>query len=278
VDPDAGDYHIRPGSAAKDTGVNAGVTDDIDGDSRTYAYPDIGADELAIALMVTKQTAPDPVRPGARLTYTIRVTNTGGVTLTATITDTLPDRITQGETSEGTLILPGGIVTWTAASIAPEEVWTKATVVTVEVGSAGPLTNVVEVTTEEGASGRYVHVLAPDLEVAKSASPDKARAGERLTYTIYLTNTGNFDLHATVTDTLPPQVSPHGILTWTPTLTAPHGIWTETVVVTVETGYVGLLTNVVEVTTQEEARGVYTEVSSAVAQYPFYLPLALRDS
>jgi len=46
LDPDAGDYHIGPGSAAIDMGVDAGVTTDIDGDPRD-STPDLGADELA---------------------------------------------------------------------------------------------------------------------------------------------------------------------------------------------------------------------------------------
>jgi len=49
VDPDGGDYHIGLGSAAIDAGVDAGVTTDIDGNSRPLgALPDIGADELAV--------------------------------------------------------------------------------------------------------------------------------------------------------------------------------------------------------------------------------------
>jgi hypothetical protein len=44
VNPDAGDYHIAPDSAAIDAGVDAGVTTDIDGDPR-LGLPDIGADE-----------------------------------------------------------------------------------------------------------------------------------------------------------------------------------------------------------------------------------------
>ena len=47
ADPEAGDYHIDPGSAAADTGVSAGVTTDIDGDGRPMgAGYDIGADEM----------------------------------------------------------------------------------------------------------------------------------------------------------------------------------------------------------------------------------------
>jgi hypothetical protein len=45
VDPDGGDYHIGPDSAARNAGVNTGVTDDIDGDTR-LGIPDIGADEF----------------------------------------------------------------------------------------------------------------------------------------------------------------------------------------------------------------------------------------
>ena len=54
VDPVMGDpllasnYRLLPGSAAIDTGADAGISDDIDGDSRPFgAAPDIGADEFA---------------------------------------------------------------------------------------------------------------------------------------------------------------------------------------------------------------------------------------
>jgi hypothetical protein len=44
VDSGAGDYHIGPGSAAIDAGVDVGVTTDVDGELR-LGIPDIGADE-----------------------------------------------------------------------------------------------------------------------------------------------------------------------------------------------------------------------------------------
>ena len=45
VDPDAGDYHIGPDSAALDAGIDAGVYSDIDFQPRPYQAPDLGADE-----------------------------------------------------------------------------------------------------------------------------------------------------------------------------------------------------------------------------------------
>jgi uncharacterized repeat protein (TIGR01451 family) len=94
------------------------------------------------ALSVTKQADPTPVQDGAPLTYTIRVTNTGDVTLTATITDTLPNHVT-----------PTGVLTWTQTITAPGGIWAQQVVVTVETGYTGSLTNKVQVTTEEGAMG-----------------------------------------------------------------------------------------------------------------------------
>lgn len=60
IDPPAGDYHIGPSSAAINQGIDAGVTDDIDGGRRPIgSAPDIGADErpgyLVYSPSVTKQ-------------------------------------------------------------------------------------------------------------------------------------------------------------------------------------------------------------------------------
>jgi hypothetical protein len=45
VDPHNHDYHIGPGSAALEKGVDAGVITDIDNEPRFYGDPDLGADE-----------------------------------------------------------------------------------------------------------------------------------------------------------------------------------------------------------------------------------------
>jgi uncharacterized repeat protein (TIGR01451 family) len=176
-----GDYHIGPDSAAIDVGVDAGVDHDMDGERRPAgAGYDIGADEYTPALMVSKRAYPDPVQPGAALTYTIHVTNTTDDPLHATITDTLPLSVTLEEASGGTLILPGGTlappdgtvllpdgrvaVVWMDVFIAPDGTWRGTIVVTVDEGYSGPLSNLVEVTTKEGAAGAYIEtatVLQP---------------------------------------------------------------------------------------------------------------------
>jgi uncharacterized repeat protein (TIGR01451 family) len=253
-------YHLTATSAAIDQGVDAGITTDIDGDHRPAgAGYDLGVDEFypTSALIVTKQADPDPVQAGAPLIYILRVTNTGNVDLHATITDTLPVRVT-----------PAGILTWTPTITAPGGIWSQQVIVTVETGFAGPLTNTVQATTLEGATGIYTKtstafVSQPNLQVTKHASSDLVQAGSSLTYTFLVTNTGNMDLHAAITDTLPAHVTPDGILTWTPTITAPGGVWSQQVVVTVEMGYAGPLTNTVQATTLEGATGIYTATAQA---------------
>ncbi|MDL1949233.1 DUF11 domain-containing protein, partial [Acidobacteria bacterium ACD] len=87
------DLHLQGGSPMIATGTPiAAVTDDIDGDARDAATPDIGADEWVGAdLSITKTDSPDPVVAGTDLTYTVTVTNAGPAAATnASWTDTLP--------------------------------------------------------------------------------------------------------------------------------------------------------------------------------------------
>jgi hypothetical protein len=49
------------------------------------------------------------------------------------------------------------------------------------------------------------------------------RAGTQLTDTLRIANTGNIDLLAILTDRLPANVMPTGLLTWMATPTAPAG-------------------------------------------------------
>jgi uncharacterized repeat protein (TIGR01451 family) len=158
VNPNAGDYHIAAVSVARDAGVNAGVTEDFEGESRpSDGFYDIGADEYYPhpVLSVSQSVVPGLVQGGAPLTYTIHVANTGNVTLTATITDTLPEHVTTTQP-----------LVWASQVIpAPGGFWAEMVVVTVELDYTGPLINVVQVRTEEGATGVYTETSASGYEI-----------------------------------------------------------------------------------------------------------------
>jgi uncharacterized repeat protein (TIGR01451 family) len=131
-----------------------------------------------------------------------------------------------------------------------------------------------------GPSGAYDMLQATSadaeagLRVSKRAEPATVAPGELLTYTVRIANTGDRDLHATVTDTLSAHVTYTGALVWTPTITAPGGTWEHTFAVTVELGYTGPLTNLVEVATEEGATGRAIVIVNA---YKIYLPLVVRS-
>ena len=153
VAPGAGNYHIGIVSAALDKGVNVGIRDDMDGEPRPQGSRyDIGADETGLAL--TKRASPPFVQPGARIQYTIRVTNTSVVTLTTSITDVLPGHV-----------VPAGVLTWSPMVLPPGAVQVRTFFVTVEKGYTGVLTNVVEATTDKGAGGSYTEVTAVGYRV-----------------------------------------------------------------------------------------------------------------
>jgi uncharacterized repeat protein (TIGR01451 family) len=225
---------------------------------------------LVPGLTVAKRVDSDPVQAGMPLTYTIRITNTGDFVLHAVITDNLPAQVT-----------PTGLLTWMALITAPGGIWVQTVPVTVTFGYSGTLTNAVEVATQEGASSAYTTTshaqAAPALTVAKQAAPNPVQAGAMLTYTIRVTNTGGVDLHATITDSLPVQVTPTGILTWTALITAPGGVWMQTVPVSVTAGYSGTLTNNVEVTTDEGPTGLDSVTVSSSAFYKIHLPVILKS-
>ena len=228
---------------------------------------------------VTKHSAPSPAQAGKPLTYTIRLTNAVGITLTASITDRLPQQVA-----------PTGIQTWPTVQMVPYGTWSQSVVVAVDSSYLGPLDNTVYVTTDIGGNDSYSVTTAvtetPRLEVDKRASSNLHPKGALLTYTILVTNTGNVPLNTFITDTLPTHIEsgkspsgtlilPGGTLAWKPTITVPGGVWQYSFVVTIESGYTGPLTNSVHVKTMEGATGS-AEVVTVSFDYRVYLPLVLK--
>jgi uncharacterized repeat protein (TIGR01451 family) len=190
---------------------------------------------------VAKAATPDPVATGGHLTYTLRLTNTGVVSLTATITDILPSHVT-----------PTGVLTWTPPMILPGDTWTKTVIVTVEMGYVGTLTNVVQVTPEEGAAGAYtntVHVEEPisDLEaINDSPTPlgdattltATVTAGSNVSYAWAFGDDSSFVVgpSSVVTHTYPAP----GLYTALVTASNPVGVLTATTTVTIDEAIAGL--------------------------------------
>jgi uncharacterized repeat protein (TIGR01451 family) len=184
VDPDRGDYHIGPGSAAIDWGVNAGVTADKDGRPRD-AHPDLGAYEFG-ALEVTKWVDRNPVQAGTQLTYTVWATNTSDVALTVMAFDVLPDQVgglgTAGLSAAGlppdALGLLGGQINPAATSaystttIAPGGTWVWLIPnLTVQPDYSGTLTNTVLVYHSPEASASYVLTSTSVVSAANTYLP-----------------------------------------------------------------------------------------------------------
>ena len=122
---------------------------------------------------------------------------------------------------------------------------------------------------------RALAMIPPRLTINKQSDPAVVQAGDPLTYTIRVTNTGNITLTTTVTDTLPEHVTPTGVLTWTPTITGPGGVWTQQFSVTVNWGYSGTLTNTVQVATEQGATGTAMSIVDSRCCI-IYLPLLLH--
>jgi uncharacterized repeat protein (TIGR01451 family) len=234
--------------------VNDVLVNTAEGVSATYSLTSYAA--VSPAISITKRAEVPAVLAGNPITFTIYVTNTGNVTLTATVTEIYPANAA-----------PAGTITWTRQLTQFSGTWVLTTVVTPNVGYAGWLTNVVEVTADGGATDRYTETvlsLAPYLSVAKVASEDPVQAGDVLTYTIYVTNTGTMPLNLTVTDTLPLDVVPNAPQVWTGMLPlAPGLVWTTDVPVMVRIGYSGTLTNMVDVTSTEGATGTFALLTQA---------------
>ena len=148
-----------------------------------------------IALVKTASPA-EYSEPGETISYTYTVTNTGNVTLHAVA---LTDSRLGAVTCPDTTLAAGQSTTCTA-----EHVTTQADV------DAGHIANTADVTGRPptgppvtGTDRDTVHAIrTPGIQVGKSSSPDTfGAAGETITYSYAVTNTGNVTLRRiTVTD------------------------------------------------------------------------------
>ncbi len=251
------------------------IDDGDDNDSnRTVDFGFYGFD-----LIVDKGVNTDAVAPGGQLIYTIDVTNQGPSTaLSVDFTDNLPTGVTfdSGSTNvgAGTVSHVAGTVTADLGDIASGATATITIVVDVDPDATGTLTNTASVSAEnESDTGNNSSIAEAsvedviDLEITKvdDDSDESILPGDTVTYTLMVTNNGPATAtNVVVTDTLPddvtfeaggsttPDSNVNGVLTYN-LGTMASGANTEiTIVVTVDSDFVGTLTNTANVDAVED--------------------------
>ncbi|HEV8201840.1 MAG TPA: fibronectin type III domain-containing protein [Candidatus Polarisedimenticolia bacterium] len=157
-------------------------------------------------LTISKTDGPDPVLAGANLTYTLNWSNTGNQDATSlVVTDTVPANTTfVSATGGGTE--SGGVVTWTAPTLAAGASGSAQLVVRVTspLANGTVLTNnsysadCAETSPVNGAAVTTTVTSSPVLTVSATDAPDPVPAGSDLTWTIAYANNGNADGTTTV--------------------------------------------------------------------------------
>ncbi len=185
-------------------------------DQREYPIP---TDTVPVntgypALDLEKSAEPSPVEAGGLLTCTLTVTNTGIVSATGVVvTDAVPANTTYLSCGPAPCGEAGGVVSWTLGvlDIGIPRVLTMLVQVNSPLPNGTILTNTAWVTSTEGITDTDTATTpvasAPILNLVKfSTDADGAplRPGDRLTYTLVVSNTGNETaLNVTVRDTVP---------------------------------------------------------------------------
>ena len=202
---------------------------------------DTTALDATVKLGISKDDRLTEVRAGDTVTYEVVVANTGDQdTETATIVDTLPAGYSVLDADGGTITgsaATGLTITWTGQQVGGHG--TLSLTVTVKAPASfaagvDQVTNTATVTDPNGtptggvtATDTDTVVAAPDLAVTKGDGLTVVTAGQLLTWTITVTNTGDQDAtgvtmvdtlptdidRATVTST-PPGVQSGDIVTW----------------------------------------------------------------
>lgn len=160
---------------------------------QTYSGKDFGNVELKADLSITK-SGPKYAHVGDEITYTFKVTNHGpDAAKNVIVTDLLLGGVIYGPKDLASGASETFTVKYTVLDDDPDPLNNTATVIS---GTPDP-----DETNNEASWS--VDILHPEIDVTKTADKTKAYAGETITYTIIVTNTGDCTLYCVnVTDTL----------------------------------------------------------------------------
>jgi uncharacterized repeat protein (TIGR01451 family) len=164
-------------------------------DAFVFKLADIPTTDLAVTMLIS----PVPVRTGGTLTYTLTVTNRSLDTATGVgLTNTLPVSVTfvTATVSQGSWSLAGNVVTCDIGNLAAGSIAVVTLTVTAP-ETAGLLYNVVRVgavETDTQPSNNLASQITQcgiyDLVITKLANPSTLVAGQELTYSLIVSNSG----------------------------------------------------------------------------------------
>ena len=198
------------GSLTNEAQVATTSEDPVDANDRTTLETGL---KTSADLSVSKSTDTDPVAAGDSMVYTIRVENNGpSDARSVQVTDILPEGVDVAEITGCKSNRAGEAVPCSLGDIAAGEFSEFTIAVDVGASSSGVLANQVEVSsqTPDPDSTNNSVVLnsgtqsVADLSITKTSDADEVVAGESLTYTIRVNNSGPSDaMSVQVIDALP---------------------------------------------------------------------------
>ncbi len=149
-------------------------------------------------LAISKFSQFDAVAAGDNLTYTLTITNYGPSSASGVVvTDTLPSGLTYSEAAPLPISGPNPLV-WNLGTLLPGETQTITMVTLVNSMATGMLTNTVQVQANEpdpdlanNDSAETNLVIQPALMLDLNATPGSLLAGQVVTLTYQVTNTGD---------------------------------------------------------------------------------------
>ena len=196
------------------TSVTVTPTDEL---GRTFDTVTYNAAGLEADLELTAAASPDPALVGEPVTYTLVVRNTGPQAATGVrLTDDLPAGVAfeSATPTQGTCAEVGGTVTCSLGALAGGD--TASVEIEVTPQAVGTLTNQARVASDvndpdpddNAATTETAVDPVADLSVTKSGAPDPVLAGELLTYTVAVHNSGPSSASGvSLFDTLPAGVT-----------------------------------------------------------------------